>query len=563
VISVRRECRFFGFMLLAATMIARAAFGQVAPEGLQQHPPLSYPMSLGLSNDPDAMSALMSPAPPPASEQEPGQTDPDSPWQLVANPMGLNASNPLLLTDGTVIVHISETGLWWRLTPDINGSYINGSWSQIASLPSGYAPRFFASAVLADRRVIVEGGEYNIPGGQIWTNRGAIYDPVANTWTPVSPPNGWANIGDAQSVVLPDGTFMLANALTKQQALLNSSNLTWTATGAGKFDQNDQEGWTLLWDGNVVTVDAYEGTGTCDTNSELYLTRFGSWISAGSTIQQLPDCGAPNFSHEVGPQVLRPDGSVIAFGATTSGIAHTAIFNSFKRSWKAGPDLPTVNGQDYTLADAPAALLPSGNVLFAASPGLFRPPTHFFELEYRTNAITQVADTSDNGHITSYQWNFLVLPTGQILACETDFNNIWIYTPSGEPARHWAPVITAVSPFLRTGSTYRLRGLQLNGLSQGAYYGDNVQAATNYPLVRIINARTGHVFYARTFNHSTMSIGPEDEEDEVTSTHFTVPTASEIEAGRSYLYVVTNGIASEPVTVYISPHQRFEEAEKR
>jgi hypothetical protein len=206
-------------------------------------------------------------------------------------------------------------------------------------------------------------------------------------------------------------------------------------------------------------------------------------------------------------------------------------------------------------------LLPSGNVLFAASPGLFSLPSHFFELEYRTNTIVQVADTSDAASITSYRWNFLVLPTGQILACETDFNNIWIYTPSGHPRRDWGPEITAVSPFLRTGSTHKLHGLQLNGLSQGAAYGDDVQAATNYPLVRIINAVTGHIFYARTFDHSTMGIGLED--DLVSSTHFTVPSASEIEAGRSYLYVVANGIASEPVTVFISPHRRFEEAEKR
>jgi hypothetical protein len=575
MITVQLRRCLFGSVLIATTMAAVSAYGQLTSEVLRQHPPLSYPMWLKLRDNPEPMRDLMSPLPPPSSDpgwapqtgpssvpsgQTPTPTDPASPWQLLTNPMGLNASNPLLLTDGTVIVHISETPFWWRLTPDINGDYANGTWSQIASLPIGYAPRFFASAVLADGRVIVEGGEYNNPGGMVWTNLGAIYDPVANTWTPVSPPSGWANIGDAQSVVLPNGTFMLANALTTQQALLDEKNLTWTATGGGKFDINVEEGWTLLWDGNVLTVDAYFRTGTCDTNSERYLTRFGSWVTAGSTLQQLADCGSPNFSFEVGPQVLRPDGSVIAFGGTTSGIAHTAIFNSFRRRWKAGPDLPTVAGQNYTLADAPAALLPSGNVLFAASPGLFRPPTHFFEVEYGSNAIIQVADNSDAAHITSYQWNFLILPTGQILICETDFINIWIYNPSGNPNPDWAPVITAVSPFLRTGSTYRLHGLQLNGLSQGASYGDDVQAATNYPLVRIVNASTGHAFYARTFRHSTMGIGPEDE---VTSTHFTVPAASDIEAGRSYLYVVANGIASEPVTVEISARHGFHVAESQ
>ncbi|PYX02251.1 MAG: hypothetical protein DMG85_21865 [Acidobacteria bacterium] len=69
---------------------------------------------------------------------------------------------------------------------------------------------------------------------------------MADTWTSVNPPAGWNNIGDAQTVVLNNGTFMLANAVTAQAALLNASTLTWTATGSGKFDINDEEGWTLL-----------------------------------------------------------------------------------------------------------------------------------------------------------------------------------------------------------------------------------------------------------------------------------------------------------------------------
>jgi hypothetical protein len=569
--------RFFGLMLVAATMISGGAYGQ--SPSTEVMPPLSYPMWLYLQKNPQALRDLMSKQIPPSAEPGPapqtgpspvpsqtaptGPPDPVSPWQLLNHPLGLNVSNPLLLTDGTVIVHRTCTRDWWRLTPDINGSYVNGGWSQIASLPSGYVPTFFASAVLPDGRVIVEGGEYNdnCRINAVWTNLGAIYDPLADSWKPVSPPPGFANIGDAQSVVLSDGTFMLANALTKQQALLNASAnpLTWmTPNPPGKFDVNDEEGWTLLWDGNVLAVDAYAGTGSCDSNSELYLTRYirfhaDQWITAGSTVQRLPDCGSPNFSFELGPQVLRPDGTVIAFGGTTTGVAHTAIFDSTTRTWTAGPDLPTIASQNYTLADAPAALLPSGNVLFAASPGLFQLPTHFFEFEYRTNKITQVADTSDAATITSYRWNFLVLPTGQILACETDFNNIWIYTPSGSPDPEWAPDIAAVPYNLSTGLTYQVIGRQLNGLSQGAAYGDDVQAATNYPLVRIVNATTGHVFYARTFDHSTMGIGPDSFADRqfLEDTNFTVPAG--IEPGASYLYVVANGIASEPFAVNIVP----------
>ena len=70
----------------------------------------------------------------------------------------------------------------WKLTPDVNGSYVNGTWSQLASLPTGYAPLDYASAVLPDGRVILEGGEYNL-GEEAFTGLGAIYDPFSDQWT--------------------------------------------------------------------------------------------------------------------------------------------------------------------------------------------------------------------------------------------------------------------------------------------------------------------------------------------------------------------------------------------
>jgi hypothetical protein len=83
-------------------------------------------------------------------------------------------------------------------------------------------------------------------------------------------------------------------------------------------------------------------------------------------------------------------------------------------------------------------------------------------------------------------------------------------------------------------------------MSQAAAYGDDVQAATNYPLVRITNDATGHVFYSRTHDHSSMGVGPFVGR---VSTHFDVPAGQE--AGRSKLVVVANGIASAPVEVMV------------
>jgi hypothetical protein len=47
-------------------------------------------------------------------------------------------------------------------------------------------------------------------------------------------------IGDSQSVVLSNGTFMLADKMSRQAALLDAKNLTWTETGtSSKSDLND------------------------------------------------------------------------------------------------------------------------------------------------------------------------------------------------------------------------------------------------------------------------------------------------------------------------------------
>src|ERR1019366_8498109 len=68
----------------------------------------------------------------------------------------------LQLTDGTILIQQFNTPNWWKLTPNNEANYANGTFSQVASFPASlqYAPLYFASAVLPDGRVIVEGGEY-------------------------------------------------------------------------------------------------------------------------------------------------------------------------------------------------------------------------------------------------------------------------------------------------------------------------------------------------------------------------------------------------------------------
>ena len=102
---------------------------------------------------------------------------------------------PLLLTDGSVLftalssdIDFNFTPMEYLLKPDNKGSYINGTWTRVASIPANYYfPYYFASAVLPDGRVIYQGREYILdPASSTFlhstVNLGAIYDPVADSW---------------------------------------------------------------------------------------------------------------------------------------------------------------------------------------------------------------------------------------------------------------------------------------------------------------------------------------------------------------------------------------------
>jgi hypothetical protein len=563
-----------GPTLIMATLLAAAAHAQQA---LRPQVPISYRHWEQLRGAPEVMSTLGAGLAPVAAEPGPmpatplraplglavsvfsPEHSPAGAWTNLANiPSGgpYNFGNPLLLTDGTVIVHRTDTRDWYKLTPNNTGSYVNGTWTQIASMQPGYGPKFFASAVLPDGRVIIEGGEYNLGGAADWGTQGSIYDPTvgaSGAWTALSPPAGWTTLGDAQSTVLANGTFMIASCCDTpfRAALFNPANLTWSSTGTNKADRYDEESWTLLPDGTVLTVDAYTtaiGATACGLNTERYNASTGSWSTAGNVPSQLSDCnnanteGGSNPSFEIGPQVLMYNGNVIAFGGTTANVAHTALFDTAHNAWAAAPDLPSTCGpsgtEPCTLADAPATPLPNGNVLFVASAGKFRTPANFFEYDAVGSSYKAAPGTSDTGDITSFYVNFLTLPTGQILAVETYTSTIQIYTPTGNFQAAWQPAVTWAPGCVVPGSNYVVRGKQLNGLSQSANYGDDQQAATNYPLVRIVNNGTGHVSYARTSGHSSMTIAP----NAPGSTNFKV--AAGAETGASKLYVVANGIPS-------------------
>jgi len=459
-------------------------------------------------------------------------------WVKLTNQPTFNTDTALVLTDGTVLMHQYNSRSWWKLTPSITGSYQNGTWSQMASMQSGYEPLYFASAVMVDGRVLVEGGEYNNLSGDE-TNKGSIYDPVGNTWTVVNPPSGWSTIGDSPAVVLPDGTFMMGQGgePSKLQVNFDESTLTWTSvTNNEKADGFSEEGFALIPDGNVLDVDTEDGT-----NSEIYNPTTQKWSTAGSTIVTLPNSGGLGIVPELGPLMARPDGNVVAFGATTN----TSIYSTSTGLWTAGPVMP--NGDD--IADGNASILPDGNILVYTSPGVFNGTGTFYEFTYPSNTIVDAPPTQTSGTKQSWQARQLLLPTGQVLWCVADGStkDVELFTETGTVNAAWMPTITSVPSSITRGTTYTVSGTQLNGFDAGTAYGDDAQMATSFPLVKITNSTTKHVFYARTSSFSTMGVATGAT---VVSAQFVVPTAAE--TGASALQVVANGISSKPVKVTIN-----------
>jgi hypothetical protein len=239
------------------------------------------------------------------------------------------------------------------------------------------------------------------------------------------------------------------------------------------------------------------------------------------------------LGYELGPGGLLPDGRVILIGANNN----TAIYTPSTNTWVQGPSFTANMGAD----DAPGAMLPNGQFLFAADtsqPNIFTAPTRLFNFDYTTNTITDVTPSALTNFLNApaFIFRMLVLPNGHILLCSAGSATVWDYAPSGSPQTSWAPTITG-SPVRNADGSYTLTGTQLTGISEGAKYGDDASMSTNYPIVRLTSG-SGAVTYARTTNWTPgVATGSLQ-----TTVNFTVP--ANLAIGSYVVSVIANGIPS-------------------
>jgi len=483
------------------------------------------------------------------------------------------------MSDGTVMAennpNTSSTSsfgyVWYRLTPDANGHYVNGIWSDVA--PMNDTRLFHATQVLRDGRLFVAGGEYGTG-----IAKAEVFDPQANggfgSWTPINPPTTLLDPAknqkfvDCESKMLADGSVLLAPvnpSVAKADLRYNPVTNGWSQ-GPTNLNKQSEVSWVKLPDGSILTIDPFNGyLGEPGTNSERYIPALGTWIlDANLPVNLWVDLSAAGLVGEIGAGLLLPNGKAFYLG----GSGHTAIYtpsgSTTPGNWVAGPDIP--NG--LSAADAPAVMMPNGKILCAvAGPPFvdsntnvnFPKPTSFFEYDYSlgsTGQFTQVSGpTGSTDNTPPFETAFLALPDGSILYCnsmERDFpyNDapLYVYVPDGpQVTLGKQPAITSIAP--NGDGSFHLTGTGLNGISEGAAYGDNKQMDSNYPLIMFMDTNNGHIDYGRTYNWSSSGV---QSGSTIETTDFTLPPGLN---PQTYLVAISaSGVTSAPVTFsFVTP----------
>ena len=363
---------------------------------------------------------------------------------------------------------------------------------------------------------------------------------MSNIWTPTPPPPaGQIRFYDSISKILPDGNVLVSpvNPSTSGGTVIyNATANTWSA-GPKLFrgGYQDEASWVKLPDDSILTVDPF------GTSSERYIPSLNKWINDGV----LPVAIYDPFLFEEGAAFLLPNGKVIYLGSTGHTALYTPTGTTNAGAWTAGPDIP--NGQGTP--DAPAAMMVNGMILCAVSPvptnNTFTTPTSFYEYDPVGNMFNQVSGpTGTTLSGPSYNTRMLDLPDGTVLFTAYG-SQLYVYQPSGAPLAAGKPAITGITTNI--DGSYHLTGTQLNGISEGAAYGDDAQMNSNYPLIRMTNS-IGNVYYARTFNWSSTGVMTGSTPE---STDFAVPAG--LPVGTYSLVAVANGISSDPVSFTYIP----------
>lgn len=424
-------------------------------------------------------------------------------------PPGGSPGSMVLLSDGRVLASGPETSnSWYTLTPDLNGSYVNGHWDQVASSHLGHL--FGPSFVLRDGRYFICGGEYvsddterKLHASDQDRARCELFDPVQNSWFTVA--DMPQTVADSPAAELSDGTVLNLSHASQNSYLFNSSTNTWTQKASYPSQTVNTEGsCVLLGDASVF----------CGMRRFVrYSPASDLWSLTASTPGSEFDQFSSTTHDEIGPLLLLPSGNVFVLG----GNANNGFFDPAHNQWFSAASTPA----PYNHGDAPSAVEVNGDVLSVV--------TTDAEGEGQPNDDDP---SGPNGKVALYEyqvakdtWSNVPLPSGvslgsgnrerllnlprpgsttaQILVSTGMSDGTMLVYNSGATPTTEKPTLQKIAG--PVNGVFTLTGTELNGLTNGSDLGDDTKSSTNYPIVSLTSNSTGQIFFARSFAFSQMA----------------------------------------------------------
>src|SRR5262245_2959511 len=185
---------------------------------------------------------------------------------------------------------------WFQYAPTSNGQYTSSTWTSPSTM--NVARLIFPSATLRDGRIFAIGGEYSPTTG--FVNAPEIYDPLTNVWTRVAdiptPPTQVANppavppttpqsqFGDDPIKILPNGDILAGWFAGPDTFVYNPTTNTWRTTTGPKLrgDRSDEEPWTKLPDGSILSYDIFSSITTGVFHAQRFDPAQDIWVDASN-----------------------------------------------------------------------------------------------------------------------------------------------------------------------------------------------------------------------------------------------------------------------------------------
>ena len=205
-----------------------------------------------------------------------------------------------------------------------------------------------------------------------------------------------ACFGDDPTMLISGRRILAGNIFNNSTFLYSVDTNSWTQAATKAYsDRSDEEGWTGLAGGGILTYDLFQSVAAGQGYAELYDQTKNVWTAIspadGTASGTLPVLTGPALGFELGPSMRLQDGRALVIGANQ----HTALYKQASNKWATGPDIHgvltnpfgRVDHANFGADDAPAALMPNGHVLLAADAG--------------PNPITQSGNTAAGSAIIS------------------------------------------------------------------------------------------------------------------------------------------------------------------